>query len=144
MCGSSGEVERLLGSGGDARHERQELGKEGGREDLKTSLLLPGWILQTSTFTRREMFNMDMGDTEKLLLNEEQMKQRRYRNKKLAAFMIIPFLLLAIYGVLAIGGAAEVTPQWTQNLFRTRGEHVERQTAREQYLVGVGKADVTG
>lgn len=87
---------------------------------------------------------MDIEDTEKLLLNEQQVKQRWYRNKKLAAFMIIPFLMLAMYGVLAIGSATEVTPQWTQNLFRTRGEHAERQTAREQYLVGVGKADVTG
>lgn len=90
---------------------------------------------------------MDMDDAEKLeLLDEQHVKQTRLRKRKLALFMIVPFLLLAIYGVFAIGSATEATPGWRQNLlkFKSRGEHVERQTARQQYLVGVGKADVTG
>lgn len=91
---------------------------------------------------------MDMDDAEKFeLLSEQQVKQRRARNKKLALFLIVPFLLLVVYGSWAIGsGVNDATATgWRQNLFKTRSEHAERQTSgREQYLVGVGKADITG
>lgn len=128
-----------------AAQDRQGL-RWGKKSDLKTSWV-PGWILETTTFVKKDVFAMDMEDAEKLeLLDEQHVKQTRSRKRKLALFMILPFLLLAIYGVFAIGSATEVPPGWRQNLlkFKSRGEHAERQTAREQYLVGVGKADVTG
>lgn len=89
---------------------------------------------------------MDMdNDAEKLMLDETQAKQRRNRTRKIGFGVASLLFLLAVWGVFTIGADMERTPVWTQKLFKSRGQHAERQTSgREQYLVGVGKADITG
>ena len=84
-------------------------------------------------------------DAEKLMLDETRSKQRRHRIRKFGFGVAFLLFLLAVWGVFAIGADGERAPVWTQKLFERRGEHAERQTSgREQYLVGVGKADITG
>ena len=84
-------------------------------------------------------------DAEKLMRNETQAKQRRNRTRQIGFAAALLLFVLAIWVVFAIGAATERTPVWVQNLIKTKGEHAERQTSgREQYLVGVGKADITG
>lgn len=129
-----------------ARHGVSELDRQEGTGSLKTAWA-PGWIRQTYTFVKKDVLgimNMD-NDAEKLMRDETQAKQRRNRTRKIGFAAALLFFVLAVWGVFAIGADTERTPVWVQNLMKTRGEHAERQTSgREKYLVGVGKADITG
>lgn len=139
----------LLGDRIHARHSRHESGRWDRQEhtgSLKTAWV-PGWISQTLSFIKKDILGiMDMEDFEKLeFVDEQKVKQRRNWKRKIWFAVAFLFFALAVWGVLAIGATTERSPVWTQKLFRSRGEHAERQTSgREQYLVGVGKADITG
>ena len=125
--------------------QSRQAGAERRRASLKRSWV-PGWAAQASRFVKREIFGMDMDDTEKCGLLDEQRVTRRAGNRKLAFFLAVPVLLLVAYGAWAVGSGANQASvaAWRQSLFQGRGEHAERQTTTQQYLVGVGKADITG
>lgn len=145
----AGSADLLLGVRIHARHSRHELGRWDRQErtgGLKAAWV-PGWIAQTLSFFKKDVLGiMDMEDAEKLeLLDEQKVRQRRNRTRKIGFAVAFLLFALAVWGVFAIGATTERTPVWTQKLFRSRGDHAERQTSgREQYLVGVGKADITG
>ena len=129
-----------------ARHGVSELDRQEGTGSLKTAWV-PGWVRQTYIFVKKDVLgimNMD-NDAEKLMRDETQAKEKRHRARKIGFAAGLLLFVLAVWGVFAIGADTERTPVWVQNLMKTRGEHAERQTSgREQYLVGVGKADITG
>lgn len=129
-----------------ARHGVSEMDRQEGTGSLKTAWV-PGWIRQTYTFVKKDILGiMDMdNDAEKFMRGETPAKQRRNRTRKIGLAAALLLFVLAVWGVFAIGADTDRTPIWVQNLMKTRGEHAERQTSgREQYLVGVGKADITG
>ena len=83
-------------------------------------------------------------DAEKLMRDETQANQKRNRTRKIVFAATLLLFVLAVWGVFAIGADTERTPVWMQDLLKTRGEHARQTSGREQYLVGVGKADITG
>ncbi len=91
---------------------------------------------------------LDMDDTENLgLLSEQETKQRRGKRNKILLLLLISFTLLVVYGVWAVTGEATDAEGWRHHfIWRQNGQPEIRQAqdGREQYLLGVGKADITG
>ena len=127
---------QVTSRGGDRVDREVEKG------DLKASYL-PAWAEQTKQLLSNELLGMD--DTEKLeLLSEHEIKVQRSRKRKFWALLAIPFLLLTAYGVWAVATGVKDSETWRESFRWRKNVHEIRQTGREQYLLGAGKADITG
>ncbi|MBC9701135.1 MAG: hypothetical protein H9W83_00880 [Leuconostoc sp.] len=105
---------------------------------------LPAWVLQTKDLFSKELLGME--DTERLqLLSEDELKEQRTRKKRFWGLLAIPLLLLIAYGAWSVGSGVEDSETWRESFGWHKESHEIRQTnGREKYLVGVGKADITG
>jgi hypothetical protein len=108
---------------------------------------MPDWMLQTRDFVTTEFLAWDMDGTDKFeMLDEEDPRVRttaRARRARVAAWLVIPLLLL-LCGLWALASHLQDVDasSWTHRFSYETNEI--RQEGRQQYLLGVGKADITG
>lgn len=106
---------------------------------------IPTWVHETKQLVGKELLGMDHSDsdTEKLL-SEHELKNERARKRRFWALLAIPLLLLTVYGVWAVGSGIKDSQTWREGFRWRKQVHEIRQNGREQYLLGIGKADITG
>jgi hypothetical protein len=112
----------------------------------------PNWVTQTVAFVKTELFGVDMDEKdlqeEGLLAHSEDgvhfdISSKRTEDKKRRAWWIgVPIVLLSIFAL--VGVILSVKSESTFG-FRVLFRQAEaRQVGPQEFLLGVGKADITG
>lgn len=115
-----------------------------GGEEVKRERA-PRWWVETRDLVATELFAMD--DTEKIGFLDEAGREaergaRRTRRRRLAAWLAVPMILVVVYAVWALTANLQDASGWTHRF--TYGTNEIREEGRQEYLLGVGKADITG
>ncbi|OBT54116.1 hypothetical protein VE04_05094 [Pseudogymnoascus sp. 24MN13] len=109
----------------------------------------PLWWVQTQELVVKELFAMDEHEKYNLLDDagrEGEPAKQRTRRGRLAAWVAVPFVIIAvIYAAwaLSVGIQDESGSSWAQRFGGNAHKEI-REVGKQEYLIGVGKGDITG
>jgi hypothetical protein len=104
--------------------------------------------VQTRELIAKELFAMDEHEKYDLLDDagrEGEPVRQRTRRGRLAAWIALPFVIIAVvYAAWAFSiNLQDEAAGWTQR-FGGNGPKEIREEGKQEYLLGVGRADITG
>lgn len=107
----------------------------------------PLWWVQTRELVIKELFAMDEHEKYDLLDDagrEGEPFKRRTRRGRLATWVALPFVIIAvIYATWALSVGLQGESGWAQR-FGDNAHKEIREEGKQEYLLGVGRADITG
>lgn len=109
----------------------------------------PLWWVQTRELVMKELFAMDEHEKYDLLDEagrEGEPTKQRTRRGRLAAWVAVPFVIIVvIYAAwaLSVGIQDESGSSWAQRFGGNAHKEI-REAGKQEYLIGVGKGDITG
>lgn len=107
----------------------------------------PLWWVQTRELVIKELFAMDEHEKYDLLGDagrEGEPVKRRTRRGRLATWVALPFVIIAvIYATWALSVGLQGESGWAQR-FGDNAHKEIREEGKQEYLLGVGRADITG